>query len=99
MSKDREHPIVWNDEPMSVWLVVYRGGPGRRLSSADGPQGRIWVHPDGRVLKQQVRFFNSRLTFIRLPEHESAALAAKLRDKPRRLPAEYTTGSTPDSGP
>ena len=39
---------------------------------AGSPRGKLWVRRDGMVLRQQVMAFRSTLTFVRLPDRESA---------------------------
>ncbi len=69
--------VVWDGRPVSTWLVVYRSDPGSRLGPQDGPRARLWVHPDGTVLRQEVNFFGSVLAFTRLGPEEAAALAGR----------------------
>jgi len=71
-------PVLWEGRPVDCWLVVCRGDPGDGLGGANVPRGRLWVHFDGRVLKQEVTVLGSTLTFVRLPDDEAAALAESL---------------------
>jgi len=71
---ERMETIMWNEQPVSTWLVVYRDDPGSNLATEREPRGRLWVRGDGMVLKQQVVFFNSTMLFIRLSEDEAAAM-------------------------
>ena len=71
-------PILWNGQVADAFLVVYRSDPGAAIGSAGSPRGKLWVRRDGVVLRQQVMVFRSTLTFVRLPERESARLAAAL---------------------
>ncbi len=71
-------PIVWNDRTVETLLVVYRSDPGYGLGGNDRPRGKLWVRPDGTVLKQHVMIYNSTMTFIRLPDDRAAALKRKV---------------------
>lgn len=75
--KGRER-IVWDGRRMETLLVVYRNDAGSRLGSDERPRGRLWVRPDGTVLKQQVMIFNSTMTFVRMPDAEAARLWKKV---------------------
>jgi len=68
-------PVVWGGRVQNAWLVVYRTDPGVGSTGARSPRGKLWVHDDGTVLKQEVNLFNSRMTFERLSRREAAALA------------------------
>ncbi len=68
-------PVVWNGGTIHAWLVVYRSDPGSALGSAGNPRGRLWVAPDGTVVRQEIMILNSTLTFTRLPDDEAARLA------------------------
>jgi hypothetical protein len=72
---ERTENIVWNGEPVSARLVVYRSDAGSGLLAARKPRGKLWVRSDGLVLKQQVTALNSDLTFVRLPANEARSLA------------------------
>ena len=65
-------PVLWNGEVADAFLVVYRSDPGAAIGSAGSPRGKLWVRRDGMVLRQQVMAFRSTLTFVRLPDRESA---------------------------
>ena len=76
-------PILWNGRPEETWLVVYRADSGSGFSSEENHRGRLWVRRDGIVLKQQVTFFGSTLTFERLPDEQAAALERRVSDEER----------------
>jgi hypothetical protein len=65
--------IVWNGHTEQTWLVVYRSDPGLGMGSDKTPRGRLWVRPDGTVLRQQVMVLACTLTFERLPPDEAVA--------------------------
>ena len=74
-------PMVWHGETLDTWLVVYRSDPGIGPDGKGEPRGRIWVRPDGTVLKQQVMLFASRLSFVRMGDDEAAALAEAIAEE------------------
>jgi hypothetical protein len=74
---ERRVQMLWDDELVSVWLVVYHGKSGFRLGKLASPQGRLWVRPDGVVLKQEVNLFGSMMTFVRMAEKAEADLMAR----------------------
>ncbi len=59
---------------VDAWLVVYRNDAGSRAAGDEQPRARLWVDADGTVWKQQVRLFDSMLTFTRLPDRRAAEL-------------------------
>jgi hypothetical protein len=71
-------PIIWGGEMIDAWVVVYRDDPGSGTAGARAPRGKLWVRPDGTVLKQQVTLFDSTMTFVRLSDQEAAALAEEV---------------------
>jgi hypothetical protein len=87
---DGIQPIPWNGQSVDTWVVVYRSDPGSSVSRANREKGRMWVHPDGTVLRQQVEVLNSTLTFLRMSDQEALALARKVNlwtdDEKKRRP-------------
>jgi hypothetical protein len=77
-----KEPIQWEDRLLDAWLVVYRKDPGTRASRSNQTQGRMWVHPNGTVLKQEVRLFNAPLTLVRLSPKATDALAEQVGQNP-----------------
>jgi len=63
---DREEWISWNGHAVNCLLVVYRDDQGARLSTSANDRGKVWVHPDGTVLRQEMSVLNSRLVFERI---------------------------------
>ncbi len=39
----------------------------------ENKDGKLWVHPDGTVLKQELMVLDTRLTFVRETPRETAA--------------------------
>jgi hypothetical protein len=63
---ERREPIVWDGRLVNAWLVVYHDDEHARRESDDSPRGRVWVHPDGRVLRQDAEMMNGWLRFERM---------------------------------
>jgi hypothetical protein len=87
---DGSEPIVWNNRTVETLLVVYHSDAVYGLGSRERPRGKLWVRPDGTVLRQQVMIFNSTMTFVRMSDEEAAALvlekhinADQHEDRPR----------------
>jgi hypothetical protein len=76
-----EELIVWNGRREPAWLVVYRADPGLSFGADKAARGRLWVRPDGTVLRQQTMLLGCTLTFVRLSGDEAAALEKKLRNR------------------
>ena len=74
-------PLVWNDETLETWLVVYRDDPGNGSGGEGKPRGRVWVRRDGIVLKQQVTLFMATVSFVRMADEEAAALAETIAEE------------------
>ncbi len=72
--------ISWNRETVETMLVVYRSEAGSGLATARRPIGRLWVRPDGLVLRQEVMASNLLLVFERVSDDQSAAYADALQD-------------------
>ncbi|HWB09505.1 MAG TPA: hypothetical protein VG826_09785 [Pirellulales bacterium] len=62
---DRREPILWRDEVVATFVVVYRSDPGTELSNNQVARAKAWVRDDGMVLKQEITLMASRLTFER----------------------------------
>lgn len=75
-------PIFWNERPVDTWRVVYRSDPGSGFGFGRGVRSCLWVHPDGRVLRQRATIFDAAMTFERLPDQQATALAAAHGDAP-----------------
>jgi hypothetical protein len=68
-------PLFWNGVMEDCWLVVYRGDSESSADRNEPPRGRLWVRRNGMVLRQQVFFFNTMITFERLPNSGAVELA------------------------
>ena len=67
----------WEGMPIDAWLVVYRSDDGTAADNSRPPRGKLWVGPDGTIIKQQAALLDSTLTFVRLPPAQTAALIDK----------------------
>ncbi len=85
-SAERLELLYWNGEPVEVMVVAYRGEAGSGIAAARRPTGRVWVRPDGLVLRQEVMFSSLRLIFERIPEGDESAEFAKALDDDQFLP-------------
>jgi hypothetical protein len=63
--------IIINDTQEEVWVVVYRSDSGMQLGSDHGVHARLWVRPDGTVLRQKAYLFDSSMFFERLSDAEA----------------------------
>lgn len=80
-------PFYWKGRRMDTFLVVYRTDAAEAVGGAGAVRAKLWVQPDGTVMKQQLILFRSTLTFLRMSEHDAAPLAAKIlsdADPPER---------------
>ena len=75
-------PVLWAGQPAMAWVVVYRNDAAAAAHQAAKPVGKVWVRADGVILKQQVVFFGTTLTFVRLSEVQAMALAHQVRFNP-----------------
>jgi hypothetical protein len=84
--------MVYKEETVKAWVVVYRTDPGSGGRNAGTVRGRMWVSPDGTVLQQQATVLNSTLTFTRMPDDEAAELAKSVTLEPP-APSSPTGGA------
>jgi len=77
-----KEPVLWEGRPVLAWVVVYRSDSATASHHAAKPVGKVWVRPDGVILKQQVIFFGSTVTFMRLSDAQAVALAGQVRYRP-----------------
>ena len=78
-------PTDWGGRTEETWLVVYRSDSGVAVGHSADTRGRLWVRPDGTVLKQQVTIFDCTMTFVRLPDDEAASLSAFVQSNWRAI--------------
>ena len=77
-SVESQLPFTWNRRTEKTFLVVYRTDAAEAFGGAGGARGKLWVRPDGTVLKQQMMIFRSTLTFLRMDDGEAAPLVARV---------------------
>jgi hypothetical protein len=70
-------PMVWEGRMVRAWLVVYRAAS--KASPEGEVRGKTWVHPNGEVLQQEVKFCSATVSFRRLPNHQAEDLAEQVR--------------------
>jgi hypothetical protein len=84
---ERKDPILWHDRIVPALLVVYRGDPGRGLTSDQAARAQMWVDYDGEVVKQEINLLSSRMTFVRTdPDQPTAASLMPDTSAPLRVP-------------
>lgn len=90
-----ESPIIWNRQIIPAKLVVFRSDPGSGIGDAAGAtRGRAWVDGQGRVLRQEVVLWNTRLTFARIPA-DNERMREILSADPQWIPAVETESAAP----
>ena len=84
---ERKDPILWHDRIVPALLVVYRGDPGRGLTSDQAARAQMWVAYDGEVVKQEINLLSSRMTFVRTdPDQPTAMSLLPDTSAPLRVP-------------
>lgn len=78
---DSRASLVWDRQLVNAFLVVYRSDPGAAIGSAGSVRAKLWVHQDGRVLKEQIMVLNSTLSFFRMTPRNAARVAAMLDEE------------------
>lgn len=63
----REH-YQFDGKAIYAWLIEYHEHPRVEYAGKEGSRCRMWVHPNGMVLRQEVRFFKANLVFERNPD-------------------------------
>jgi hypothetical protein len=63
--------LFWEDRIVRPLLVAYRDDPAAYRE----PRVRLWVAPDGRVLKQESQMLGSTLAFLRRTDDDARMLA------------------------
>jgi len=62
---ERQEGLTWGGESVPCHVVVYRADSGS--GAPDGEtRGRMWVAPEGLVLRQEITILGSHLHFVRL---------------------------------
>lgn len=73
-SVERLAPITVNGQVENVWLVVYRNDTGSDSDKKRNQLGKLWVRRDGTVVKQQAKFSNSTVSFVRMEKQRAKEL-------------------------
>ncbi|TWT75886.1 hypothetical protein Pla123a_26700 [Posidoniimonas polymericola] len=89
-----EQEMYFNDKVTTVRRVEYRTVSAAGVSSKNRLRSVVWVAEDGRVLRQDVYFLNTRLRFARLSDEESAQMADAHLELDR-----YAAVTQPESSP
>jgi hypothetical protein len=64
---DRQDLLMWNAEPMIVFVVEIRDEGGAGLSTARDPLARLWVNEQGEVLQTETALMGLKFRFVRQP--------------------------------
>ncbi|TWT35667.1 hypothetical protein KOR34_05610 [Posidoniimonas corsicana] len=70
-----EEDLLFDQRLTRTRRVEYRSVSAAGVSSRNRLRSVVWVAEDGRVLRQDVYFLNTRLRFTRLSDEESVAVA------------------------
>lgn len=71
---EEEH-ILFNGKLVTVRRIEYRTAGSAGVSSSNRLRSILWVAEDGRVLRQEVVFLQTRLRFNRLSDQDAQTLA------------------------
>jgi len=75
---ERQERLTWGGEPLPCHVIVYRGDAGS--PSGAEVRGRMWVDPEGLVLRQEASILGSHMHFIRLGNEVAATVSEALGD-------------------
>jgi hypothetical protein len=78
---EEKEPVVWNAKIYDAWLVVYSNDPGADFGTQTHTRGKTWVLENGTVIKQQVKIFDTSLSFVRMTDVETAQLVKLCEQK------------------
>ncbi|MGD0897811.1 MAG: hypothetical protein ABR915_08225 [Thermoguttaceae bacterium] len=85
--------IVWNKRSEEVWLVVYRTNEAVGPASDKNIRTKLWVHRDGKVLRQQIYTLGGSLVFNRMSDQDvSRLLETAIEGRNVRVPAAVPSG-------
>lgn len=79
-SVDAAETVSWQRRPVECWVVAYRSESGFASSCHSRPDGRLWVSPEGAVLKQEAVIMDHCLVFERLSDSQSEELIRRAKD-------------------
>ena len=60
-------PYQHEGQTIAAWIIEYHEQPNVEYAGKQGSRCRLWVHPDGMVLRQELRLFKATLIFERTP--------------------------------
>jgi hypothetical protein len=75
--------MAWQGRTQEVLIVEYKADSGLSQLVGTQPSGRVWVCADGTVLKQELVFLESTITFVRMPADKANALYEQVRARQR----------------
>lgn len=79
---ESKEPVMWSGERNIAWKVVYRNDAAQAAHQEAKPVGTVWVRSDGVIIKQQLTFFGSTITFVRLTDVQARTLAHDVEFNP-----------------
>ncbi|GAB6166007.1 hypothetical protein JCM19992_20070 [Thermostilla marina] len=69
--------ISWEGRPTRAWVVEYTDDPGRRVNGDHHVRGRVWVAPEGTILRQEARLGAGKLLLVRMDRARTLQLARR----------------------
>ncbi len=73
--------IAWQNRSVDAWMVVYRSQDDSGMPDSRSVQSRLWVHPNGTVLRQESRLLGTQMSFVRLPDADAQRLYDRVEDE------------------
>ncbi len=83
--------IDWQGQGVQVWVVAYRNESGFASARYARPEGRLWVTPEGSVLRQEAVVMDRALVFVRLTDQQTRSLLRRA-DQPAVSSGTYSVG-------
>lgn len=75
---EKTEGVRYDGRAIKAHLVVYRPDSGAGTGQSRETRGKLWVAPDGSVIRQEIMLLSSRLQFDRLPKAKGRVLLASL---------------------
>ena len=76
-----EEWVQWNDRELNALVVEYRSESGAGLTANGPPRSKMWVLPDGRIIRQEITVLTSVMRFIRLVDEQALQYADELEER------------------
>jgi len=76
--EESQAPWVWNGRSEETWVVVYRTEEGEGPANEKNVRTRLWVRPDGTVLRQRLYALGGELTFNRMSDEDAMRLLEQM---------------------